>query len=125
VAVLDPRSLARMYGMSRVGLGAVLALFPSAARPWTGVVARNPDAHGPLRVLGVRDALLGVAVLGTPEGSRHRRGALLLCAAADAADAVVTLADFVRTKRPGAALASLTAAGGAAIGLFTMSAADG
>lgn len=123
--MIDSRSLARMYGMSRVGLGATLALFPSVARPWTGTVARHPDAHGPLRVLGVRDALLGVAVLGTADDSRHRRRALLLCAVADAVDAVVTLADFTRSKRPGAAVASVTAAGGAAIGLFTMSRTDG
>jgi hypothetical protein len=44
---------------------------------------------------------------------------LLLCAVADAADAVVCTADFLRTRRPGAAFAAMTAAGGAGIGMFT------
>lgn len=44
---------------------------------------------------------------------------LLLCAVADAVDAVVCTADFLRTRRFGAVLAAATAAGGAAIGVFT------
>lgn len=118
--VPDPRLVARLYAFSRIGLGALMALGPTAAtRPWIGDVARVPGVRSALRVLGVRDALLGVAVLGTPDGGVLRRRALLLCAAADAADAVVTAGDYVRARRAGQALAALTAAGGAALGTWT------
>lgn len=101
--------------MTRVALGVVLALFPKSARPWIGRVVDDDDTHGALRVLGVRDALLGVNALRAPD----RPDPLLLCAVADAADAAVTAGDFVRTRRMGAAFASVTAMGGAATGLWT------
>ncbi|MBW3668760.1 MAG: hypothetical protein KY443_06055 [Actinobacteria bacterium] len=122
----DPRLVARLYAFSRIGLGAVMALAPTAAtRPWIGDAARLPGVRSALRVLGVRDALLGAAVLGTPDGGVLRRRALLLCAAADVADVVVTTGDYARARRAGAGLAALTAAGGAALGTWTATRASG
>ena len=118
--VPDHRLVARLYAFMRVALGVGMALAPTAAtRPWIGDVARSPGVRSALRVLGVRDALLGLAVLGTPDGGVQRRRALLLCATADAVDAVVTTGDFARTRRVGPAVAAVTAAGGAALGTWT------
>src|SRR3954451_5706552 len=114
----DPR-LTELYAWSRIGLAAALVVRPRAAKPWLGDVAGEADAASALRVLGVRDGLLGAAVLLMPAGSLARRRALLLCAAADLADTVVSTTDFIRTKRPGAGLAALTAATGAVVGFLT------
>lgn len=104
-----------MYGTARIALGTVLAITPSTAAPWIGEAARDPDVRSPLRLLAVRDALLGAALLSTSE-DQHQRRILNLCAVADAADAVTCALDFLRRRRPGAAVASMTAAGGAALG---------
>lgn len=112
---VDRYGLIEMYGTARVALGAVLAIAPTTARPWIGEVARDPDVRSALRVLAVRDALLGVALLNTSDDQSRRR-ILKLCAVADAADALTCAFDFLRRRRPGAAVASMTAVGGAATG---------
>jgi hypothetical protein len=70
-----------------------------------------------VRLFAVRDALLGVALLRALDDPARTATALAVCAAADAADAVVMGLAFVRTRRPGAALAALTATGGVLTGL--------
>lgn len=108
--------IATLYGASRVAVGLALLLAPRAASPWLGAVARQPDAQSALRVLGARDALLGVAVLTSEGEPAALRRALRLSAAADVTDALVSAVDFVRTRRRGAGLAVLTAVGGAVVG---------
>ncbi len=108
--------VATLYGASRVAVGLALMLAPKAASPWLGAVARQPDVHGALRVLGARDALLGVAVLTSSGEPAALRRALRLSAVADTVDAVVSATDFLRTRRGGAGFAVLSAVGGAFVG---------
>lgn len=114
---VDRYGLIRIYGSARIALGAALAIAPTTARPWIGEVARDPDVRSALRVLAVRDALLGVALLKTSDAQSRQR-IVRLCAVADAADALTCALDFLRRRRPGAAVASMTAVGGAATGFW-------
>src|SRR5687768_7709354 len=115
---MDAMTRAGAYGATRVALGVGLALLPAAgAKPWIGDVARHVDVRSPLRVLGVRDALLGAALLRVRDDRRLRPFVAGLCVVADTVDAIVSGADFVRSRRPGAALAAASAAGGALFGL--------
>jgi hypothetical protein len=116
---LDLRRLAILYGATRLALGAAIALAPEITRVWIGDTARNDDVRGPLRVLGVRDALLGVALLVAVDNKTMRSRMLNVCAVADTADAITSARDFLRTRRPGAGLAAVTAAGGAAFGFVS------
>jgi hypothetical protein len=106
------------HAAARIALGGSLALAPAAARAWVGPVADDADARGPLRVLGVRDGLLGAAVLLTKAESSHRRRMIGLCAVADIADTIVSAADWRRTRRLGAAGAAATAAASAIFGFW-------
>ena len=109
-------AISKLYGGARLALSAFLGVVPGAARPWIGAAAQDPDVRGPLRMLAVRDALLAAALLSALDHEDLHRRMLVLCAVADAADSVTAVADFVRTRRPGAALASAAAAGGMAVG---------
>jgi hypothetical protein len=111
--------VADVYGVARVGIGAGLVARPQWAAGWVGPAARDPDVHGTLRSFGSRELLLGTAVLATRGHPAAQRGALLLCAAADAVDVVVEGTDFARTRRRGAAIATLTALGGVALGVLS------
>ncbi|MBV9952372.1 MAG: hypothetical protein JO291_10510 [Acidimicrobiia bacterium] len=113
---MDTDTMATLYAGGRIALGTVLTLLPGATRPWLGPVAGDPDAKTAIRIAGVRDGLLGTAVLGTRDAPDIRRTMVLLCAIADTADALMTAADLVRTRRPGAAMTTAAAAGGAVAG---------
>lgn len=112
-------TIIKTYGASRVAIGAAMALAPAAAAPWLGPVAEQADAKSALRVLGVRDALLGVAVLVTSDVPKALRRCLLICAVADAADTLMSVDDYRRTRRAGAAFCAVTAAAAATTGLLT------
>jgi hypothetical protein len=107
------------YGLARVGIGGALLVRPQLAEGWIGPVARDADVHGSMRSLAARDLLLGFAVLATRSRPAVQRGALLLCAAADAFDAAVEATDYARTRRRGAGLATVTALGGVAMGVVS------
>jgi hypothetical protein len=118
--VIDHRFAARLYGGARVAIGLGLLLAPAlATRRWIGPVAEDPALRSPLRMLGVRDALLGLAVLATPDAGPARRGALALSVFADGADAVVLTQELLRTRRLAPALAAAAAVGGVAVGVWT------
>lgn len=111
--------MADAYGLTRAGIGAAVLVRPQLAEGWIGPVARDADVHGALRSFAARDLLLGAAVLATRDRPAVQRGALVLCAAADACDAVVAAADYARSRRRGAALATVTALGGVAMGVVS------
>jgi hypothetical protein len=113
---MDAGTMTTMYAGGRIGLGTVLTLLPGVTRPWLGPVAADADAQSAVRIAGVRDALLGAAVLAARDAPEVRRTMVLLCAIADTADALTSAADLIRTRRPGAALTAVTAAGGALAG---------
>ena len=124
--MVDHVTMARLYGGARVVIGVALLLAPTrSTRRWIGPVSGNPAIRGPLRMLGVRDALLGLAVLATPDGGAARRGALALSIVADAADAVVLSGDAMRSRRLAPALAASLAVGGVVVGGWTRSRTPG
>lgn len=114
-------TLLTAYALSRIAVGGAVLLAPTtASRPWLGPVSGDHDARAALRMFGVRDALLGVAVLAVRRQPEALPVALGLCIAADAADAVVCLAQGARTRRPGALLASAAAVTGAVTGALAL-----
>ena len=113
------RSWARRYGWARVAFGAALVAAPTpAARLWIGDLAATPEVRSPLRGLAVRDLALGLAVVWPRNNPRARREALLLCALVDAGDAVLSGAEYARTKRVGAGITALGALGAAGVALW-------
>jgi hypothetical protein len=114
---MEARTVARLYGAGRVGLGATLLIAP---RPlglfWLGRAGGSPAGSVALRALGARDLVLGAISLHTldhPEVAPRWQRA---CAAVDAVDLVATAA--VRPALPpvGSALVMAMAAAGAAVG---------
>jgi hypothetical protein len=113
---MDTDAMTTWYAGGRIALGTVLTLLPGVTQPWLGPVAADADAQSAVRIAGVRDGLLGAAVLAARDAPEVRRTMVVLCAVADTADALTAAADLVRTRRPGAAMTAMTAAGGAVAG---------
>jgi hypothetical protein len=105
----------RLYAWSRIAAGAGLVLAPRLG----GRLLGDPEADHTTRLLGIRDVLLGVAAVLAPPQSTAWRRATALCAAADAADAVV---GATRLRRGEAHALGVTAAAltGAATGLCVL-----
>lgn len=110
---MNATSLGRGYGLARVGAGAGLLLAPRLGARLLG----DPGATRTVRLLGVRDLLLGIDALLAPPGSRAWRRAMALGAAADAADAVIT-ARRSRDREPFARIVLLSAITGMATGAW-------
>jgi hypothetical protein len=110
-------AVADLYAIGRGVIGGALVARPQLAARWVGEPALDPDVHATIRSFGARDALLAAAVLASRDRPDVQRGALLVCVSADALDAVVEAADYVRTRRPAAGIATLTALGGVVMGL--------
>jgi hypothetical protein len=121
---MSGRDAARLYGAARAVIGGALVVAPGAVGSvWLGDLARTAPGAANLRALGARDTLLGVALLrGRGEADA---GLLWLCAAADAADLVATVAHRRALPRVGWALVGAMAAGGAAAGAVTGAALTG
>jgi hypothetical protein len=83
---VDAAPIGRAYGLARIGVGAGFLLVPRVGARLLG----DQLAERTVRLLGVRDVLLGVDAFLAAPGSRAWRRAMALGAAADAADAVVT-----------------------------------
>jgi hypothetical protein len=109
-----------LYAAGRVALGTIITAAPALMRPWRGDVARGADAKSAIRLFGVRDALMGVALLAAHDAPEVRRRMVLLCAIADSADTLTAAADFARTRRFGAAMTTAAAAGGALMGAYVL-----
>ncbi|HEX6237354.1 MAG TPA: hypothetical protein VFZ68_09175 [Acidimicrobiales bacterium] len=103
------------YGGARAAIGAALVVAPTATtRAWLGDSAGEPAVRLAVRLMGLRDLVLGVALAArAPAGDAA--GLALAAAVADAGDLVVTLAN--RDRLPGSAAAvAVTAGAGAATG---------
>lgn len=104
-------AVGRAYALTRVGAGLALVVAPALG----GRLLGDTTARHSVRLMGVRDALLGIdALLAAPESPSWRRS-MALCAVADAADAVVS-AGRIRRGEPVALVVAMTAAAGAATG---------
>jgi hypothetical protein len=105
--------IGRAYTALRLGAGVGLLVAPRLGARLIGD-PRQRAAVG--RLLGVRDLALVAAVVASPPGSTAWRRAMGVCAAADAADAIVAATNLVRHRRPVAALTLATSVAGAATG---------
>ena len=110
--------IGRSYTALRVVAGLGLLVAPRLGASSLGD-PRAPAAFG--RLLGVRDLVLAAAVLASPPGSTRWRRAMGACAAADAGDAMVAVANLRRHRRPVAALTLATSIAAAATGTWLAS----
>lgn len=89
---MDDEDLARLYGLTRLTVGAVTVLAPSlVARVWMGRGAEETVSRVALRGLGGREAALGFGLLVALEREQSPRRWLEAGAIADASDAFGTL----------------------------------
>lgn len=89
---MDEEDLARLYGVTRLTLGALTVLSPSLiAKVWMGRGAEEGVSRVALRGLGGREAALGFGLLVALERGHSPRRWLEAGAIADAGDALGTL----------------------------------
>ena len=97
---MDEEELARLYGLTRLTLGAATFLSPSlVAKVWMGRGADEAVSRVALRGLGGREAALGFGLLVALERGQSPRRWLEAGAIADAADALGTFSQR-RTLHP-------------------------
>jgi hypothetical protein len=89
----DVRSHARNAAYARVGVGAMMLLFPGvAAGGWIGPSGRAPAVKALVRALGVRDLLLGIGTALAADGPvEDLRRWVRYCLTADGVDAAATV----------------------------------
>lgn len=98
---LDEEDLARLYGVTRLTLGAATVLAPSlVAKVWTGRGAEDTVSRVALRGLGGREAAIGFGTLVALERGGNVRSWLEAGALADAGDAFGTFSQR-RNLAPG------------------------
>src|SRR3954468_22579054 len=89
---MEPRALARQIAVSRVALGAGLAVVPAlAAGGWIGRASSEPGARALARGFGMRDVAIGAGALAALQGEGNVRDWMLAGAAADVADLTATV----------------------------------
>lgn len=92
---MDDRQLASAAGLTRIAIGAGLALAPARAnRMWLGSEADRPAMRVVIRMVGARDAILGLGLWRAANGGRSTKAWLAYSALADAADGLATLAGW-------------------------------
>ena len=92
VRAMEARSLARQLAVSRIALGAGLAVAPAlAARGWIGDASATPGAQALARGFGMRDVAIGTGALVALQRGGDARHWLLAGAASDFADLVATV----------------------------------
>jgi hypothetical protein len=90
VVDLDSRTTALALARTRAAIGLVLLFVPGlAARLWLGET--SPRIRALLRMVGVRDLILGVGALTTVKERTHDAEWVGMGAIADAVDGLVTL----------------------------------
>ena len=112
------RQLVSTYAGSRIAIGLAMMLFPSKVfRPLLGDAARTPAARMLGRLVGARDALLGLGAIVAVQDKEPVRRWMTYGAAADAIDALSILAAY-RSLPPRRRFVTLIAAlGGTATGI--------
>lgn len=92
---MEDRDLARLLAWTRIGIGAVTALMPSAfVRAWTGRAQPAFPTNMLGKGFGARELAIGVGLLTALESGGNVKPWLLASAAADAGDAVGTLGSW-------------------------------
>ncbi|HEX5614490.1 MAG TPA: hypothetical protein VFZ83_04995 [Acidimicrobiia bacterium] len=113
---MDDRQLALVLGRARAVAGLVLVVFPSLAGwLWLGRGAREPAARATLRMLGIRDLVLGIGAITTVKEQTSGPEWVGMGAVVDGVDAVAMVITPGLPKR--ARLAMLFPAAAAALGI--------
>ena len=121
--MLDNRTL--FVGGIRAAIGAGLVVAPRfAGRLWAGEGAEAPTARMFARVIGVRDLVLGAALLKAARDGEDHRTLLALGVAADAADVAGALLTWQGLSRGRRVLVPAAAGAVAALGYLAGKALD-
>lgn len=114
---LDPRQQALLLARGRAVLGVALLAVPGlTGRVFLGNVAREPAVRAVLRIVGIRDLLIGLGAITTLKERTMDAEWVGVGAVADAVDALVLLGSPGLPFR--ARLGGLPGAGGAVAGLL-------
>ena len=121
---MNERDIAKSYAGGRIAVGVLLLLFPRLMVKglWGTQAAGSPAVMFFVRMVGVRDAILGAGAVAAMqgEGTAAVRPWMSYGAAADAVDAVATLLAYKHLpKRKRFGLLAI-ATGGAATGGYLM-----
>ena len=115
---MEPRSIARIIALGRIGFGAVLVAQPERiARRWIGPEGDRPGARTLATAVGVRDLGLGGGVLVGLSGGGARPW-VAASALADLGDLVGTLRSREHLPASSVALLVALAGGSAAVGAW-------
>ncbi|MGE4428158.1 MAG: hypothetical protein AB7G37_17030 [Solirubrobacteraceae bacterium] len=118
---LTPVNAARIAGIGRIGIGAILLAAPErVGRTWLGDDGTTPGAVVLLRALGIRDALVGMAVAHTADDPQRGYRWARTSSFADIVDLAATVSARRHLPTSGA-LATAALAGGAAVGHLALS----
>jgi hypothetical protein len=111
---MDTRTLTRLHGLARVGIGAALIAAPRAATaPWLGRAARKPATQVPVRAMGARDLAIGLGLAYAAGQGYGARPWLWAGIIADAADFAATLR--ARDELPALGVAGIAAMAGGSV----------
>jgi hypothetical protein len=114
---LDTRQQALLLARGRAVLGVALLAVPGlTGRVFLGKVAREPAVRAVLRIVGIRDLLIGLGAITTLKERTMDAEWVGVGAVADAVDALVLLCSPGLPFR--ARLGGLPGAGGAVVGLL-------
>ena len=121
---MNERELARAYAGGRIAIGILLMLFPRrlAKGLWGAAHAASPAVVFFSRLVGARDAILGLGTMAAlqGEGTASVRPWMSYGAAADGVDAVATLLAYRHLPKRKRFVLLTMAAGGAATGGYLM-----
>ncbi|MCK9250710.1 MAG: hypothetical protein M0P31_17250 [Solirubrobacteraceae bacterium] len=121
MSLLTPVNAARIAGAGRIGIGALLMVAPErVGRTWLGDDGTTPAAIVLLRALGIRDALVGMAVAHTADDPQRGYRWARTSSFADIVDLTATVAASRHLPKSGAA-ATAVLAGSAAVGHLALS----
>jgi hypothetical protein len=111
---MDTRTLTRLHGLARVGLGAAMIAAPRAVTaPWLGRAARKPATQVPVRAMGARDLAIGLGLAYAAGQGYGARPWLWAGIFADAADFAATLR--ARDDLPALGVAGIAAMAGSSV----------
>ena len=123
---MEPRELARLLALARIGMGSLALAFPGlVAGPWVGAGGRGPAARVLTRAFAGRDLALGLGLLTALRRGAPARGWLEGGMLADAADFTATLVQGDDLPPGGRALGLAMAGGGTVIGAVLARALSG
>jgi hypothetical protein len=122
---MDPRTIARLIALGRVGIGAALLAAPGmVGERWIGGVGRSRGAQVVLMGLGARDLALGLGTAWALGGGEPARSWLLAGIAADTTDLVAAVRHRDALSPAALAGVGVLAGGAAALGLWLQSELD-